>query len=73
MCEFFAMGIEELLFHNMKAGMPIVVEIIAKAAMVKLNPKYAMPSPAMPPPNAVAIQMVALFFVASFPAFFGDK
>ena len=73
MCSVLGMGIVALLFHNIKAGMPIVEEIIAKTAIVELNPKDEIPMPAAPPPKAVAIQIVALFFVASFPALFGDK
>ena len=67
------MGIIALLFHNVKAGMPIVVETIVIIAIVELNPRDVMPTPAAQLPIAVAIQIVALFFVASLPALLGDK
>jgi hypothetical protein len=66
-------GISLLLFHSIKAGIPIANDVSAKTAKAEVNPKTAMLTPARVPPKAVPNQMVALFLVASFPAFLGER
>jgi hypothetical protein len=70
---FGGIGVLALLFQSIIAGIPIDSEIDAKIASDVENPMYAMLSPANAPPAAVASQIMALFFVASFPAFCGDS
>ena len=62
-----------LLFHNISAGIPIASDMSVKIANVELKPVAAMLNPATALPIAVPNQMVALFLVASFPAFFGER
>jgi hypothetical protein len=66
-------GILLLLFHNINAGIPMNSDMTVKVAMVELKPIAAMLNPATALPMAVPNQMVALFLVASFPAFLGDS
>src|SRR5665647_1065896 len=69
----FGIGVLVLLFQSISAGIPIASEINARIASDVENPMYAMLSPANAPPVAVASQIMALFFIASFPAFCGDS